>query len=148
RRFLPALGLVALLPAVARADAAGDEFFEKNVRPVLAEKCVGCHGPEKAKGGLRLDTREWVLKGGDHGDVVVPGKPKESRLVKAVRYADADLQMPPKGKLPDREVAALEKWVELGVPWPAKAAISDPSAIEKAAANHWAFRPVRRPAVP
>src|SRR5262245_63169880 len=132
RLFTATLATFVLLPAVVRADPAADEFFEKNVRPILAEKCVGCHGPEKAKNGLRLDTREGLLKGGDHGDAVVPGKPKESRLIGAVRYADPNLTMPPKGKLSDREIAALEKWVELGVPWPAKTTLTDPHVIDKA----------------
>ncbi|MEO2089554.1 MAG: PSD1 and planctomycete cytochrome C domain-containing protein, partial [Gemmataceae bacterium] len=111
-------------------------------RPVLVERCVGCHGPKAKKGGLRLDTREGVLAGGDNGAVVVPGKPTDSRLVAAVRHA-GDLKMPEK-RLPDTEIAALEKWVTLGAPWPAKATLTPP---EKAA-EHWAFRPVMKPPVP
>jgi uncharacterized protein DUF1553/uncharacterized protein DUF1549/cytochrome c len=130
------------------ADPASDEFFEKNVRPVLVEKCLSCHAGEKPKGGLRLDTRESALEGGKGGAVVVPGKVQDSRLVAAVRHADEDLKMPPTGKLPAREIAALEKWVELGAPWPAKLTLAAPDAIARAAAKHWAFRPVSRPAVP
>ena len=116
------------------------------MRPVLVEKCLSCHA-EKAKGGLRLDTREAALKGGERGPAVVPGKPKESVLLKGLSHADIDLKMPPAGKLPDREIAALTKWVELGAPWPEKVTLATPNAIEKAAAKHWAFQPVARPGV-
>jgi hypothetical protein len=129
------------------ANPADVEFFERNVRPVLVERCLSCHGPDKQKGGLRLDTREAVLMGGDGGPVVVPGKPKDSRLVAAVRQT-GELKMPPSGKLPDREAAILEKWVAIGAPWPEKVRLAPPDAIARAAANHWAFKPVVRPAVP
>jgi hypothetical protein len=139
----------AVLSASARAaDPAALEHFEKHVRPVLVEKCVSCHGAEKQKGGLRLDTREAVLKGGERGPGVVPGKPKESILLRAVRHVDEDLKMPPSGKLLEREVAGLEKWVELGAPWPDRVMLPTPSAIEKAAAKHWAFKPILRPEIP
>src|SRR5207249_7359010 len=99
------------------ANPADVEFFERNVRPVLVERCLSCHGPEKQKGGLRLDTREAVLLGGDGGPVVVPGKPRESRLIEAIRQT-GELKMPPTGKLPEKEVAALEQWLTAGLPWP------------------------------
>src|SRR5205823_4515254 len=91
-------------------------FFEAKIRPVLVEHCYKCHSTEgkKQQGGLHLDTRDALRKGGDSGPVVVPGKPAESRLVKAVRYDDSDLKMPPKGKLPDAVIADLEKWIALG----------------------------------
>src|SRR5262249_59302046 len=140
---------LVIVPARTQAQQPNPaaDFFERNVRPVLVERCLSCHGPEKAKSGLRLDTREAMLTGGDGGPVVVPGKPKDSRLVAAVRQS-GELKMPPSGKLPDREIAALEKWVELGAPWPERVRLGPPDAIEKAAATHWAFKPVRRPAVP
>jgi mono/diheme cytochrome c family protein len=134
--------VVTLFTAGISPADPGEEFFEKAVRPVLVERCVGCHGPKAKKGGLRLDTREGVLAGGDGGPVVVPGKPAESRLVAAVKHV-GDLKMPEK-KLPDADIAALEKWVMLGAPWPAKATLTPP---EKAA-EHWAFRPVVKPPVP
>jgi len=130
------------------ADPTALELFEKNVRPVLVEKCVSCHGAEKQKGGLRLDTRVAILKGGERGPGIVPRKPTESLLVKAVRHADEELKMPPSGKLSAREIAALEKWIELDAPWPAKVTLATPNAIEQAAAKHWAFRPVKRPEIP
>ncbi|MFM8273216.1 MAG: DUF1549 domain-containing protein, partial [Gemmata sp.] len=139
----------SLLAAAARAaDPAGLEHFERHVRPVLVEKCLACHGPDKPKGGLRLDTREGALKGGHSGAAVVPGKPKEGLLLAALSHLDRDLKMPPAGKLPERETAALAKWIELGAPWPEKAVLSAPDAVARAAANHWAFKPVVRPSVP
>ncbi len=95
------------------------EFFEKRIRPLFAEHCHGCHGAEKQKSGLRLDLRESVLRGGDRGLVVAPGEPDRSLLLRAVRYLDPKLAMPPGGKLSDREIADLERWVALGAPWPA-----------------------------
>ena len=101
------LFFVALSVAMA-ADGNPDqnEFFEKKVRPILVERCYKCHSAqsEKLKGGLLLDSREGALKGGDDGPVLRPGAPENSKLIQAVRYDNADLQMPPKGKLPDAEI--------------------------------------------
>src|SRR5262245_14251040 len=108
------LAALLLVSTVRAADPVALEFFEKNVRPVLVEKCVSCPGAEKAKGGLRLDTREEILKGGERGPGIVSGKPRESVLLKAIRHTDEELKMPPSGKLADREIAAIEKWVEIG----------------------------------
>ena len=96
-----------------RAAQAEEEFFETKVRPVIFDRCLDCHGREKSKGGLRLDSREAVLKGGESGPVVLPGKPDASPLIAAIRY-DGDVQMPPKGKLKDEEIAALTEWVKRG----------------------------------
>src|SRR5262245_60384259 len=106
-------------PWKAAADdppAEAVEFFGKEVRPVLANRFQGCHGPEKQKGGLRLDSREAILQGGDTGPAVVPGQPAESPLVEAINYGELD-QMPPKSKLPALEIAALTRWVQMGAPW-------------------------------
>src|SRR5207253_2422167 len=114
-RLILALTLLAL---AARADE-GLDFFEKKVRPLLAERCLDCHSPEKkVKGGLRLDTREGWVKGGDTGTAIVPGEPDKSLLIEAIRYGNQDLQMPPKKKLADEERAILEQWVKLGAPDP------------------------------
>ena len=104
--------LLAASPALA--NDAGLEFFEKKVRPVLVEHCYKCHSSsaEKLKGGLRLDSRERFLAGGESGPVIVPGKPEESRLVRTISYKDVDLQMPPKGKLSDEQIATLTEWVQ------------------------------------
>jgi Protein of unknown function (DUF1553)/Protein of unknown function (DUF1549)/Planctomycete cytochrome C len=126
------------------------EFFEARVRPILADKCFKCHGAQKQSNGLRLDSREAALKGGDSGPALVSGKPDESLLVKAVAQTHADLKMPPSGKLPDASVAALRQWVSQGAAWPAigagtaspaKTAAPDPS-------THWAFRPITPVAPP
>src|SRR5580704_2275470 len=94
------MGLAAL-PRRAQAQSADFEFFEQKIRPVLVDHCYKCHSAEseKIEGGLRLDIREGLLKGGDSGPTIVPGNPEKSLLVKAVRYLDPDLQMPPKTKL-------------------------------------------------
>ncbi len=130
RRTFSATAWIALLaaPAFFAAEPAtpspeGIAFFEKKIRPVLAESCYKCHSQAakdqgKLKGGLFLDTREGVLAGGDTGPSVVPGKPDASLLVKAVRWSSPDLEMPPKHKLPDPVIADFGKWVELGAPDP------------------------------
>jgi len=117
RSLLLALLLAAGVEArqeTAPPDAAGIEFFEQKVRPILVEKCYSCHSAtaEKLKGNLYLDTREGSLKGGDLGPSVVPGDPERSLLVKAVRWTDDDLKMPPKKRLPAEQVADLEAWVK------------------------------------
>jgi hypothetical protein len=121
-------------------------FFEARVRPVLAENCFRCHGPQKQMGGLRLDSLPRLLKGGDDGPVIKPGDPDGSPLVRAVRH-DGEHKMPPKGKLPPAAVAALAEWVKMGAPWP-QAAPGPSEASAEAARRHWAFRPVGRPALP
>ena len=97
-------------------DPSKVEFFEKTVRPLLAARCQGCHGASKQKGGLRLDSRAAVLAGGNTGPAVVPGDAGESLLIDAINYGE-DVQMPPKSKLPEPEIAALTRWVEMGAPW-------------------------------
>jgi cytochrome c553 len=127
------------------------EFFEKSVRPVLANNCTSCHGSKRHSGGLRLDSRAALTKGGDDGPVVVPGDPAHSPLVRAVRH-EGDLKMPPKKKLPDDAIDALTAWVRMGAPWPEEAAAApvpgDVSSILAARQSHWAFRPVRLPPLP
>jgi hypothetical protein len=131
---------------------AAVEFFEARVRPILVDQCMKCHGPKKQSSGLRLDSRDVVLKGGDSGPAVVPSKPDESLLVQAVTHTHAELKMPPSGKLPEPAVAILRQWVSMGVPWSVGAAKGLPqvgaSASITAAAGHWAFQPVRRPVPP
>src|SRR4051794_14612656 len=117
RTALPLLLVLAAGPASAAPPAdAGTEFFEKKVRPVLAQHCYQCHSAQakKLKGGLALDSRDGTRKGGETGPAVVPGKPDDSLLVKAVRYTHEGLKMPPKGKLPDAVIADLEAWVKAG----------------------------------
>src|ERR1044072_898481 len=97
----------------AEADRSSAEFFEKRVRPVLAGRCYGCHSlqAEKLKGGLRLDSYAALMKGGESGPVLVPGEPDKSRLIEAIRYTNPDLQMPPKARLSDEQIADLAAWV-------------------------------------
>jgi len=133
------------------AEPVNNEFFESKVRPVLVANCVNCHGPNKQKGGLRLDVKAEFAKGGDNGPVVVPGDPAKSLLVKTVAYED-DTKMPPKGKLSDAEIAVLTEWVKGGAPWPNDGAIAkgagDKFDLHARAKAHWSFRPIKRPAVP
>ncbi|HEX5272134.1 MAG TPA: DUF1553 domain-containing protein [Gemmataceae bacterium] len=148
--------LVATCCATAHAaDAPADrDFFERKVRPLLAERCFSCHSTaaKKRKGGLVLDSRAAVLRGGDSGPAAVPGEPDRSRLVEAVRYGNADLQMPPKGKLSDTEVAVLEAWVRRGLPFPDGGAASGgrqpPVPRIEEGRKWWAFRPARKVAPP
>ena len=134
-------------PAAGRARAEALEFFEKRVRPLLVENCLACHG-EKREGGLRLDTPDEMAKGGDSGAAIVAGDPAGSLLVKAVHYDD-EPKMPPKGKLADESIAALETWIKLGAPWPAGAAarLTTPT-VEETRKSHWAFQPIRDPEPP
>src|SRR5581483_3528244 len=138
------------------AEPAKDEveFFERSIRPILVERCYKCHSTaEKIKGGLKLETREDLLKGGDSGPAIVPGDPERSRLIEAVRYQNHDLQMPPKSPLAPEQVWSLEQWVKMGAPDPrqAKAGADRPA---KRVINldegrkFWAFRPVKVPSVP
>jgi mono/diheme cytochrome c family protein len=119
------------------------EFFEKRVRPVLAEHCIKCHGPEKQKADLRLDSKTALLKGSDIGPVVVSGKPEESSFIKSIRH-EGDSKMPEReDKLPDEQIAALTEWVRMGMPWPESEA-STPTHQEAAMRSHWSFQPVRK----
>ena len=102
----------------SQAQAARDKFFEQSVRPLLAENCYSCHGDKKQKGGLRLDSLQAILKGGESGPAVVPAKPDESLLVEAINYEG--VEMPPNGKLEPAKVAILTRWVSLGAPWPSR----------------------------
>jgi hypothetical protein len=142
-------GLALAEPPQQSAEAL--TFFEKQVRPLLIAKCYACHSVEKgkSKGELTLDTREGWMQGGESGPVIVPGKPDESLLIQAVRYAD-ELKMPPKshgGRLKDAEIDILVKWVRQGAVDPrTKQASSRTSNVNGAA--WWAFQPITSPAIP
>src|ERR1700689_5511408 len=115
-RLLPALAALALLlvPGFAGADDSGVEFFEKKIRPVLVEQCYRCHSEQanKRKAGLTLDTKLGVGKGGAKGPIVVPGKPGESVLIKALRHT-GELKMPEDGKRSDAVIADFEAWIPM-----------------------------------
>ncbi len=144
---------ITLPSALLRADdRAAIDFFEKSIRPLIAEKCQSCHGAAKAKAGLRLTDRESLMKGGDSGPAVVPNAPDESRLVQAVRYL-GELKMPPKQKLSRAQVDALERWVASGAPWPSSASPASATTSADfqptpAQRRWWAFQPVRNEAPP
>lgn len=125
------LGLVIALTCSGwvstRAALSPDEHFREAVKPLLDSRCISCHGPDKVKGGLRLDSRDAVLKGGDSGPSVTPGQPGDSLLLQAVLHAKKDLEMPPKEKLSTKDVAVLERWIKDGAPWPKATAAARPS---------------------
>ena len=112
--------LNAIPPCTAAPDAKGMEFFEKKIRPILVERCYECHSAEKGKtkGGLALDSREAVLRGGDSGPALVAGDVEKSKLVEGIRWKNQDFQMPPKKRLSDQEAADLEAWIRMGAPDP------------------------------
>ena len=144
------LGPSAHAADVPKLAATQAEFFENKVRPVLSKHCYKCHSAEatKVKGGLLLDTREATLKGGDSGPALVPGDAEKSLLIKAVRYTDPDLQMPPKGeKLSDAQVADLVAWVKMGAPDPRSEKVQSAKSTVQGR-DHWAFQPVVKPAPP
>ncbi|MBB75674.1 MAG: hypothetical protein CMJ75_14305 [Planctomycetaceae bacterium] len=126
--------------ATSFSAAADDEFFERRVRPVLAAHCISCHGARQQKGGLRLDSRAALLRGGDRGVAARPGLPKESLLVQAVTY-QGELKMPPDGPLPPDAVAALQRWIQEGAVWPA--VDGERLSADSAVRWHWAFQQVR-----
>ncbi len=149
--FLPIL----MGSGAAAQDPEGLEFFEKKIRPLLVERCFQCHSAKapKLKAGLRLDSREGMLKGGDQGPAIVPGRPEKSRLLEAVSYANVDLQMPPKGKLAEAEIADLAAWVKRGAPWPREEPATPAVAVEvfdlaRRRDAHWSWKPLAAPPPP
>ncbi len=125
--------LFALLPLMAiwcplnlqSRDAADEvsaddaKFFRAEVLPLFKESCQRCHGEKQQKSGLRLDSRDAVLKGGQNGPAIVPKKPDESLMMKVLEYS-GDIQMPPDAKLDDEKIAIFKKWIEKDAPWPAE----------------------------
>lgn len=145
--------LFGSLGSHAAQDAAALKFFENEVRPLLAKNCYECHGPQKKKNGLRLDNLAYILQGGEGGAAIVPGKPDESLLMEFVSFKDSDHEMPPDGKLADRQIAALRNWIAMGAPWPEAEVASakvmhKPGTITEDDRKWWAYQPVRRPEVP
>ncbi len=151
----------AVFPAITQAeetdpnaDAEGIAFFEKKIRPVLVEQCFKCHSEEgdKIKGGLLLDNRDAILRGGNSGHAVVPGNLQESLLFTAITYADEDYEMPPKRKLPEAVIADFEKWILMGAPDPRKAdkvmPITSLTIDIEAGREHWAYQAPKMPDLP
>ena len=153
---LAACVFVTFLPVLDRdshvlaedLSAADVEFFEKEIRPLLAENCFECHGDKKQESGLRLTSRDTILKGGDTGPAIVPGKPEESLMIRAVEHLD-ELKMPPKKKLAEADIANLKRWVSLGAPWPSTNPLEPGSSeqiefqVTAKQQNWWAFQPVK-----
>jgi len=144
-------------PAIIETQSTAEQiaFFEKKIRPVLAEKCYKCHAEnsEKIKGGFVLDTREGIRRGGDSGPGVVPGDLVKSLVIESLHYTNKDMQMPPEksgGKLPDSVIADFEQWVRMGAPDPrdGKARVDKSEWDTEKAKNHWAYQPVKQAAAP
>jgi mono/diheme cytochrome c family protein len=139
----------AATAAAPPSPAEGARFFEAQAQPILQAHCVRCHGGDKVRGGLKLTSREALLKGGDRGPAVSPDRPEESLLLQAVQHRG--LKMPPGGKLPQAQIDVLARWVKMGAPW-SSAAVSvkrhGPPAVDEKARNFWSFRPAVRPKVP
>ena len=137
-----------LIPLAASA-AEGDAFFRERVEPLLKQRCYECHSHAgKIKGGLVLDSRSGWQAGGDSGPALVPGTPEKSHLIEAVRYTNPDMEMPPKAKLPQSEIAVLEEWVKRGAPDP-RETVAVAKAVKKTGVDveegrkHWSYQPVR-----
>ncbi|MEM7144837.1 MAG: PSD1 and planctomycete cytochrome C domain-containing protein [Verrucomicrobiota bacterium] len=146
-----AMTAALVLPAAlfAAVDEEGDAFFKKEIAPLLVERCFECHSHRagKAKGGLVLDSRSGWMTGGDSGAAIVPGDLEGSLLIEAVRYGNADIEMPPDGKLTASEIAALERWVEEGAHDPRRGSGAGGAAVEEGteqmeAADLWSFQPL------
>jgi len=139
----------ALWNPCASADEREDQF-ERQIRPLLIEKCVACHGPEKQEGGLRLDSREQLLTGTDDVPALVNLKDVgASRLLQVIQYSEDDTQMPPKEKLTDGQIAAVRQWIEAGAFWPENQEFGKANPVNKDGwRSHWAFQPISDPPRP
>ncbi len=149
-----ALALEDAAQPAAKPTAEQLDFFEKKIRPVLSDKCYKCHSEksEKLRGGLLLDTREGIRRGGDNGPAAVPGNLKDSLLIDAIRSSNKDTAMPPEksgGKLPDAVISDFEKWITMGAPDPRDGAAPVVKKYDTSEAkNWWAYQPVQKPAAP
>jgi hypothetical protein len=146
---------VGPLYAADREPLPGElDFFESRIRPILVNHCYKCHSEssKQAKGGLRLDSRESVIKGGDSGPAVVPGHVNESLIIQAVAYDGGFYDMPPSGKLSEIQISDLKKWVQSGAADPRKSVgdtqMTGSKSSSTAAKNHWAFQKVKTPEIP
>jgi len=142
--------------ATPKPSAEAIEFFEKNIRPVLAERCYSCHSERATnlRGDLRVDTKQGLLKGGKSGvPAIVPGKPEESLLITALQQTSADLKMPPGRPLPPEQVEAFAEWVRMGAPDPRESAVvaevpDKPAYNWDEARKHWAYQPIKKTVPP
>jgi len=148
----PAIVTVGTLALASAAHAAFPpeqvEFFEKSIRPLLAEHCYDCHGAIKHENGLRLDNHESALLGSEYGKVIEPGNPAASKLIKAVKHLAGVEAMPKKQRaMRPEDIALLEKWITMGVPWPEEKAVAH-AATKPKWQEHWSFQKVVKPVVP
>ena len=125
--------------------AKGAVDFEKDILPIFEESCFDCHGPDKQKGELRLDSRVSLLKGGDTGfPAIVPGNAAKSQMVHFMKGENPDEVMPPKGgPLEEEEIALIERWINEGANWPGQM-----DEVVNIKTNHWSFQPIVRPDAP
>lgn len=148
--FAPLPGATA--DASSPAGAANAALFERKIRPLLVEHCHACHSSaaKKKKGGLFLDSRDAILRGGDSGPAALPGNPKASLLIRAVNHEGAELHMPPKGRLAQREIDALADWIGGGMafPAPAVAKAGDRTINIEEGKKFWSFKPLASPPIP
>ena len=137
--------------------AKDTNFFERRIRPILVRHCYECHSESSGEqqGGLLLDRKSGWIDGGDSGNAIVDGEPENSLLIRAVRYQDDELQMPPDGKIAAEEIELLSKWISRGAPGPAKdmgetefSRLGDQDYLFQKAAEHWSFHPVKKPELP
>ncbi|WP_052572851.1 PSD1 and planctomycete cytochrome C domain-containing protein [Haloferula sp. BvORR071] len=157
------LGLAGTAAISAAAESEGVEFFRNEVKPILEQNCFKCHGGldekghPKIKSNLQLISRKGLMKGGAHGAAFNESDPAKSLLLEVVSYSNEDLQMPPKGKLGEDEIAKITKWIGMGAPWTPEDAdklveIHDPLAgvteVNEKTKSHWSYKPMERPPVP
>lgn len=108
---------IALSLLTADVPAADSELFERRIAPLLEQHCKKCHGGDRTRNGLSVASRESLLKGGERGPAIVPGKPEKSLLIEAIRYEGKRVRMPPAGKLTTEQIADLEEWIKSGARW-------------------------------
>jgi len=153
---LPSCLLGLVTASIGFGEAAGSDveqiqFFESKIRPLLAAECYDCHGPEKSKGGLRADHIDFLTEGGDTGTALIPGDVNASALISAVRRENPDFSMPPKKELSKEQVTLLEKWVEMGAPWPEERVEreeTDEHGFTAKDYEWWAAQPLAKVSVP
>ncbi|MCB9875743.1 MAG: hypothetical protein H6821_16355, partial [Planctomycetaceae bacterium] len=142
QRSLTTLVLLFLMPVPSRADEID---FERDIAPILEERCWYCHGEDEQESNLRLDERPRMLRGGDSGlSAVAPGEPDKSYLIELINHVDEDMRMPPdEEKLPAEEIELLTRWIKEGAVWPGQM-----EAVVEETSDHWSFQPVVRPQIP
>ena len=142
--FARSIIAVAIL-AAGSVVVADDVDFQRDIAPILEERCWHCHGEDELESNLRLDLRAKMLRGGDSGlSAVVPGQPEKSYLIELINHNDDEMRMPPEeDKLPAKEISLLTDWIKQGAIWPGQMA-----TVVEEKSDHWSFQPVVRPAVP